>query len=194
MRREETYLLFLNNDTEVQPGSVSAALETIEESESVGVVGGRLVFPDGRLQEAGSIIWNDGSCLGYGRGDSPWDAQYSYVRDVDYCSAAFLLTPRDLFLELGEFDDRYRPAYYEDVDYCVRVWKAGRRVVYNPLALVTHFEFGSASSVSASVAMQLERRAIFVDAHRDWLAAQAPPSAKGVLRARDRHGRGSAFL
>ena len=183
-----TYLLFLNNDTEVQPGSVSAALETIEDSESVGVVGGRLVFPDGRLQEAGSIIWNDGSCLGYGRGDSPWDAQYSYVRDVDYCSAAFLLTPRDLFLELGGFDDRYRPAYYEDVDYCVRVWKAGRRVVYNPLALVTHFEFGSASSVSASVAMQLERRAIFVDAHRDWLTAQAPPSAQGVLRARDRRG------
>jgi GT2 family glycosyltransferase len=189
-----THLLFLNNDTEVQPGSLSAALETIEGSESVGAVGGRLIYPDGRLQEAGSIVWNDGSCLGYGRGESPWDPQYSYVRDVDYCSAAFLLTRRELFLELGGFDDRYQPAYYEDADYCVRVWKTGRRVVYQPRALVTHVEFGSLASVSAAATMQRERRAVFVDAHRDWLVTQATPSPHGLLRARDRRPTGQRIL
>ena len=160
----------------------------------MGAVGGRLVFPDGRLQEAGSIIWNDGSCLGYGRGDSPTAPQYSYVRDVDYCSAAFLLTPRDVFFELGEFDGRYQPAYYEDADYCVRLWKAGRRVVYDPRVLVTHFEFASSTSSAAATAMQLERRALFADVHHEWLAGQVPPATDGVLRARDRHRTGQRIL
>lgn len=188
------YLLFLNNDTEIQAGSLAAALETIARDSSVGAVGGRLVFPDGRLQEAGSIIWNDGSCLGYGRGDSPWKPEYSFVRDVDFCSAAFLLTPRSLFLELGGFDERYQPAYYEDADYCVRLWKAGKRVVYTPRALVTHVEFASSSSAATAVTMQLERRRIFVEAHREWLAGQVPPSTDGVLRARSRHRTGQRIL
>ena len=191
-----TYLLFLNNDTEIQVGAVEAALETLARDVSIGVVGGRLVLPDGRLQEAGSIIWSDGSCAGYGRGDWPEAPQYSFSRDVDYCSAAFMLTPRQLFADLGGFDDRYQPAYYEDVDYCVRVWKANRRVVYDPRAVVQHVEFASSSSATAATAMQLDRRTLLVDAHRDWLAHQPPVSAttKGLLRARDRRHGGQRIL
>jgi GT2 family glycosyltransferase len=187
------YLLFLNNDTELSPGSLAAALDTIMRVPSVGAVGGRLVFPDGRLQEAGSIIWNDGSCLGYGRGDSPWKPEYSFERDVDFCSAAFLLTPRRLFSELGGFDGRYQPAYYEDADYCVRLWKSGSRVVYEPRALVTHFEFASASATSASM-LQHERRSVFVNTHRDWLVHQASPSPRAVWRARARPHRGGQLI
>src|SRR5207237_1429486 len=85
---------------------------------------------DGTLQEAGSIVWRDGSCLGYGRGDAPLQPMYQYVRDVDFCSGALLLTPRALFQQLNGFDERYKPAYYEEVDYCVRLWKLGRHVVH----------------------------------------------------------------
>jgi GT2 family glycosyltransferase len=177
------YLLFLNNDTQLGPGSLAAALETIAGDASIGAVGGRLVFPDGRLQEAGSIIWNDGSCVGHGRGDGPWRPEYSFQRDVDFCSAAFLLTPRRLFAGLGGFDDRYAPAYYEDADYCVRLWKSGMRVVYEPRAVVTHVEFASGSPASAA-ALQLARRTTFVDAHREWLTDQAPPAPSGTWRAR----------
>ena len=184
------YLLFLNNDTVLHAGSVAAALDTIASDPSIGAVGARLVYPDGRLQEAGSIIWSDGSCLGYGRGDSPWLAPYAFERDVDFCSAAFLLTPRSRFAALGGFDPRYEPAYYEDADYCVRLWKAGARVVYQPRALVTHVEFGSAASAARAVAMQLERRTAFVDAHRAWLEHQpAPtPAAPRQASARARPG------
>ena len=111
------------------------------------------------------------------------EAEYSFERDVDFCSAAFLLTPRRLFTELGGFDDRYQPAYYEDADYCVRLWKSGMRVVYDPSAVVTHFEFASASAASA-VTMQLERHTIFVNAHRDWLTHQASPSPLAPWPAR----------
>ena len=187
-------LLFLNNDTVVHPGSVAAALDTLARDPSIGAVGGRLVFPDGRLQEAGSIIWNDGSCLGYGRGDSPWLAPYAFERDVDFCSAAFLLTPRSRFTALGGFDPRYEPAYYEDADYCVRLWKAGARVVYDPRAVVTHVEFGSAASAARAVTMQLERRSTFVDAHRAWLARQPAPLPARPRTASARAGQGLRIL
>jgi GT2 family glycosyltransferase len=188
------YLLLLNNDAEPAPGSVAAALAVVEASSSVGAVGARLVLPDGRLQEAGSIIWNDGSCLGYGRGGSPEAPEYAFTRDVDFCSAAFLMTPRELFLGLGGLDPVYQPAYYEDADYCARLWQAGKRVVYEPRALVTHVEFGSSASAGAAVGQQLARRALFVERHRDWLAGQAPPGPAHVLRARARPPAGKRSL
>ena len=84
-----------------------------------------------------------------------------------------------LFFELGGFDDRYQPAYYEDADYCVRLWKAGRRVVYDPRALVTHFEFASSTSSAAAMAMQLERRALFADLIVTGWRDRYRPSADG---------------
>ena len=56
-----------------------------------GAVGGPIVLPDGTLQEAGSIIWSDGTCVGYGRGRDPGAAEFQFFREVDYCSGAFLL-------------------------------------------------------------------------------------------------------
>jgi GT2 family glycosyltransferase len=179
------HLLFLNNDVELLPGSVAAALTTLETSSSAGAVGGRLILTDGRLQEAGGIVWSDGSCEGYGRGESPWAPEYAFARDVDYCSAAFLMTPRRLFVGLGGFDERFAPAYYEDVDYCVRVWASGRRVVYEPRAIAVHVEFGSSSSRSDAIRMQAERRDRFREKHAAWLQQQGRRSAESLLKSRD---------
>ena len=179
-----THLLFLNSDTELLPGSLQAAVETLEQSPAIGAVGGRLIWPDGRLQEAGAIVWADGSCQAYGRGESPWAPEYAFTRDVDYCSAALLLTPRQLFAETGGFDDRFAPAYYEDVDYCVGLWQRGRRVVYEPRLQAIHVEFASSPSADAALAAQAERHARFVEKHRAWLAKQHPRSPGAVVRAR----------
>src|SRR5262249_9866679 len=108
------YLLFLNNDAELTSGCLETAVDCANHAPDVGAVGGKLILPGGTLQEAGSIIWSDGTCLGYGRGNSPFAPEYSFRRDVDFCSAAFLLTPRELFLRLGGFDLAFSPAYYED--------------------------------------------------------------------------------
>ncbi len=180
------HLLLLNNDAELLPGSLEAAIETLESGPDVGAVGGRLLLPDGTLQEAGSIVWNDGSCLGYGRGQAPDRPEFMFRRDVDYCSGAFLLTPRALFEELGGFDDNFAPAYYEEADYCLRLWRTGRRVVYEPRATVLHYEFASSPSMAHAVRMQAERRTLFVRKHAAELAAQQPPAAERVLAARTR--------
>ncbi len=162
------YLLFLNNDTQLMPNSLSTMVETIETKNNIGAVGGKLIFPDGKLQEAGSIIWQDGSCLGYGRNENPFNPEFSYVKDVDFCSGAMLLTPKDIFITLGKFDPRYEPAYYEDVDYCLKLWSEGYRVVFQPFAIAIHNEFGSSDNTSA-IQLQLINREKFKQKWHDYL-------------------------
>ena len=187
-------LLFLNNDTRVQPASLEAAMQTLRSSATIGAVGGRLVLPDGTLQEAGSIIWNDGTCAGYGRGENPDNFEFTFRRDVDYCSGAFLLTPRPIFERLGCFDERYAPAYYEDTDYCVRLWKQGLRVVYEPQAVVHHYESGSAATAAEVTACIAGNRLAFCNAHEEWLSRQFSPSAANLIAARSARASGKRVL
>ena len=134
------YIMFLNNDTKVTEGWLSSLTGLIESDPSIGMVGSKLVYPDGRLQEAGGIIWSDGSGWNYGRLDDPDKAEYNYVKDVDYISGAAILLPTALWKQIGGFDERFAPAYCEDSDLAFEVRKAGYRVVYQPLSKVIHFE------------------------------------------------------
>jgi O-antigen biosynthesis protein len=182
------YLLLLNNDAQILPGTLEAALNTIRSAPDIGAVGGRLVLLDGTLQEAGSIIWRDGSCLGYGRGDAPFAPMYMFRRDVDYCSGAFLLTPRTIWNRLGGFDELFKPAYYEETDYCSRLWENGLRVVYEPNAVVLHYEFASSSSQKTATELQREHQSTFVDRHRQLLSTHSLPDVNAILSARMRNG------
>ncbi len=134
------YLMFLNNDTQVTEGWLSSLVQLIQSDPSIGMVGSKLVYPDGRLQEAGGIIWSDGSGWNYGRLDDPDKPEYNYVKDVDYISGAAILLSRDLWNQIGGFDTRFAPAYCEDSDLAFEVRRAGYRVVYQPLSKVIHFE------------------------------------------------------
>jgi GT2 family glycosyltransferase len=168
------YLLFLNNDVFMNEDCVSWLTKTLESASDVGGAGAKLVWRDGRIQEAGSVIWPDGSAHGYGRGDDPSKPQYCYARDVDFCSAACLIVRRDAFEKLGGFDEAFTPAYYEDADLCIRLWNAGYRVVYQPLAIATHIEFGSSSSETAKNLME-KHRAVFLEKHRNTLKNRPIP-------------------
>ncbi len=134
------YIMFLNNDTQVTKGWLSSLVNLMESDASIGMAGSKLVYPDGRLQEAGGIIWSDGSGWNYGRLDDPDKPEYNYVKDVDYISGAAILLPSWLWKQIGGFDTRFAPAYCEDSDLAFEVRKAGYRVVYQPLSKVIHFE------------------------------------------------------
>src|SRR5690606_30975366 len=169
------HLVLLNNDTVPQPGWLHALLATFETHPDAGLVGAQLLYPDGRLQEAGGIVFNDGSARNYGRFGDPSDPRHAYLRDIDYASAAAIAIPRDLFLQLGGFDARYAPAYYEDTDLAFAVRAAGRRVLYQPGARVIHDEGASSGTdISSGVkACQVRNREVFL-AHRHEALARLP--------------------
>jgi GT2 family glycosyltransferase len=181
------YLLLLNNDAQLLPGAVQSALETLRSSPDIGAVGGRIILLDGTLQEAGSIVWKDGSCAGYGRGDEPFAPMYSFRRDVDYCSGAFLLTAREVWNDLGGFDHAFEPAYYEETDYCMRLWERGMRVVYEPTATILHYEFGSSQSALAAISLQARNQKRFAERHRRALERHEDSRTGQILRARSAH-------
>jgi GT2 family glycosyltransferase/SAM-dependent methyltransferase len=134
------YVLFLNNDTIVEPNWLDELVVTFQTVPQAGLVGAKLIYPNGKLQEAGGIIWNDGSAWNYGRYDDPDKPEYSYLRQVDYCSGACIILPRTLFLAVGGFDELFAPAYGEDSDLAFKVRQAGKLVLYQPEAEIVHFE------------------------------------------------------
>ena len=179
-------LLLLNSDAFVRHGTIEAALRTLDNDATIGAVGGRLILPSGVLQEAGSIVWSDGSTLGYGRGLQPEVGEAMFRRDVDYCSGAFLLTPRVAWRTLGGFDEAYCPAYYEEADYCMRLREIGLRVVYEPTAVIDHFEFGSEAKTGEAAATMIRNRNRFSRRHAARLAVyHHAPSVDAVLAARE---------
>ena len=141
------YLAFLNNDTIPSDGWLAGLLGTFSRYPDAGVVGAKLLFPDGSLQEAGGRIFRDGTGINFGKFDREAESPlYNFVREVDYCSGAALATPRALFESIGGFDTTFRPAYYEDVDYCFTVRSRGRKVLYQPAARVIHVEGGTSGT------------------------------------------------
>lgn len=171
------YLVFLNNDTAPLPGWLEALVGMAEGDPTVGAAGAQLVYPDGRLQEAGGLIFSDGSGWNFGRFADPLNPAYLVPAEVDYCSGAALLVRRELFERLGGFDRRYAPAYYEDTDLCFGIRSLGYKVMYCPSSTVLHFEGITAGTDLSSgfKRYQAINREKFVAKWAAELARQDPP-------------------
>lgn len=170
------YLLFVNNDAVLHEDALQATLRTLRADPSIGALGARVVLAEGGLQEAGNKVFGDGSAGGIGRGEDAFGHAALAGRSTDYVSGVFLATPASLWRALDGFDERLAPAYYEDTDYCLRVWQAGFRVWYEPAIVVEHLESGSATGGSAAALMDRNRE-IFCALHALWLARQPHPQA-----------------
>jgi len=176
------YLVFLNNDTVPLSGWLEEMIALAESDSRIGVVGAKLVYPNGQLQEAGGIIFSDGNGWNFGRYDNPQNEQYNKICEVDYCSGACLLVRRDLFNQVGGFDLQYAPAYYEDADLCFSIRQLGYKVMYCPSAVVIHAEGVTAGRdlTSGWKQYQIRNREKFVAKWQTELKAQPENPAVSI--------------
>ncbi len=134
------YIVFLNNDTQVQQGWLKALLSVMETNGNTGLVGSKLLYPNGLVQEAGGIVWRDANIQQYGKKWEAGEVGVNFIREADYISGASIMIRKELWDKIGGFDERFVPAYYEDVDLAFQVREKGYKVVYQPESEVVHFE------------------------------------------------------
>lgn len=173
-------LVLLNNDTVPQPGWLDALLGTFSTHPESGLVGAQLLYPDGRLQEAGAAIRADGSADKLGRNERADAPLHAFVKRVDYCSGAAIAITAHLFRQAGGLDTRYAPAFYEDTDLGMQVRRLGRQVLVQPAARVVHVEGATTGTDTRSGVKQYQVRnqVLFRERWQDLLAAH--PSAAAV--------------
>jgi GT2 family glycosyltransferase len=173
-------LLFLNNDALVTKGCLKAMLSLIDSDDKIGAVGAKLIYPDGRLQEAGGMIFSDGRPWNFGNGDDPEKEIYNQICEVDYCSGACFLVRKSLFDALGGFDERYSPGFYEEADLSFAMRKIGYKVLYNPEAVVIHH--GSVTAGDNAYWWGQINRKKFIEKWESELTRQGePPSITGEI-------------
>ncbi|MFF2480878.1 glycosyltransferase [Paenibacillus sp. NPDC058071] len=182
------YIFFLNNDTNVQSNWLDHLLSVIESDPTTGMVGSKLIYPDGRQQEAGGIIWSDASGWNYGRLDDPEKPEYNYVKEADYISGAAILIRTSLWIELGGFDERYVPAYFEDTDLAFAVRALGYKVLLQPKSVIVHFEGISHGTDTGSgiKSYQVKNKEKFLEKWKIELEKNQFANAEHVFLARDR--------
>jgi len=143
------YILFLNSDTEAHRSFLELMLLNFL-SPDVGAVGAKLIFTDnpdygspGTVQHCGVARNGNGSPYHIFHGKAAEDLIVNVRREINCVTGACLLTPRELFQEVGGFNPIFRIGAFEDVDYCWSIREKGYKVIYEPLAVLGHYFAGS---------------------------------------------------
>lgn len=151
------YILLLNNDAQFLNPVAHALMGCLDNNSLLGGAGPKMIYPNGRLQEAGCSIDSRGDTQMIGLFKDPEEPSANYERDTHYISGAALMVRRSL---VGDtlFDERYIPAYCEDTDLCLRIWSQGSRIRYCPDAVVAHHLSVSTGRQSVARRLQLVAR------------------------------------
>ncbi len=137
------FVLLLNSDTIVTNGAIENALTKLKSDPKIGLVGSKLINIDGSVQEAGGVIWSDTRVENFMRGKSSRIPYVEFDRVSGYVSGAALFSTKKIWDELGGFDQKFTPAYYEDTDICVRARSKGYKVYYCHDSEIIHAEGGT---------------------------------------------------
>jgi GT2 family glycosyltransferase len=164
------YICFLNNDALLCEDTIDESLACLNRYGDCAIVGGKVLHADGYIQDAGSIVFSDGSCSGLGRRRDPGHHLYNFERTVDYISGAFFASATRLIRELGCFDISFAPAYYEETDLCFRSAARSVPVVYSPAVNIYHYEFGSSTGNEWAIKQMATNQKRFCEIHAERLS------------------------
>ena len=177
MRARGRYLLFLNNNTIVMPGWLAALVEPLEASEDVAIAGSKVLSPEGRIQEAGGRLFNDGSTTRIGQ-DAPREApEHNTASEADYVSSVSMLVRRSFWETSDGFDERYDSTGGEDVDLALSAKEQGFRVIYQPTSELVHFpqQVKATQAEENSQEPQARDGRLLLEKWGDAVAADYPP-------------------
>ena len=178
------HIVFLNNDTTVQPDWLAPLVRLADADPLVGLVGCKLLNPDGTVQEAGGAVLRNGWGLPYGAGRDPAAPEFNFVRDVDVAIGACILVRREAFQQAGGFDERYAPAFYEEFDLAFELRSRGWRVVYQPASAVVHHGSNSYGTEARDRHSQANHAKFCVKWARTLLTQPQPNAPELQIRAR----------
>lgn len=173
------YVMLLNNDVEVTNGFLDALIDAFERFPNVGLAGSKLLYPDGRLQDAGGLVWKSGNPWNYGNGQNPWDPRFCYARQADYLTGAAMMTTKAIWDEVGGLSSYLEPMYFEDTDFAFKLRAAGYRTYFAPASVVYHFE-GMTSGTDTSSGFKRHQEINRPKFKRRWAAAYAGFGEQGV--------------
>ncbi len=144
---ESEWVLLLNNDTRVIDGDwLSAMVEHIQRKE-VGAVGAKLLYPDRTIQHGGVIVGLFGLAGHAFRGLQPdtlaGGGLLNVIRNCSAVTGACLLTKKALYQSCGGLNEQHLPVSFNDVEYCLKLRRAGYSIVYTPYAELIHHESAS---------------------------------------------------
>src|SRR5262245_48648946 len=131
-------LILLHDDAEIEPGWMEALVETADAHSEAGAIGCRVLYPDGRLQWAGGILWRTGSSSFPWVGEAPAATAFDRLRAVDFCGTSSLLVRAALWDCIGGLDERFYPVYYVDIDLAMAMRKLGFTVLNQPNSCIRH--------------------------------------------------------
>ena len=170
---QDNDVVLLNNDVEVHYEWLSHLCHTARLNESCGIVGAKVLYPNGRLQEYGSEIYADGAGTNIGKGDNPDQPEYNSIKSVPYVSGCCMYINRSTIAAIGILDIGYAPCYFEDSDYCYTAWKNDIMTLVNPKSVITHYEGASAGNDESSgfKKYQAINRGKFLSKHKEDIVA-----------------------
>jgi len=183
------YLVILHDDAEIEPGWLEALVAAAEAHPEAGAVGGKVLHPDGSLQNAGMILWRDGTTAPPWIGPVPPPSAFDQPRAVDYCGTSSLLVRADTWDAVGGLDERFFPAYYVDVDLAMAIRRHGQVVWYEPRSVIRHHR-GASGEIRFRLFVTERNRRLFLEKWEGALEEHEPrgqeDSAAAVGRALER--------
>jgi GT2 family glycosyltransferase len=176
-RSRGKFIALLNNDTIPLSGWLDRLVFELESDPDIGIAGSKLLYPNMQVQELGSQIFNDGSGWNLGKHTEHFLPEHSFTREVDYVSAAAILVRAELLAKTRGFDERFVPAYYEDVDLAMQARENGFKVVAVHDSYVIHIEGGTHGGNSSQGVKQFQElnKAKFVEKWKDELTSHWEP-------------------
>jgi GT2 family glycosyltransferase len=179
------FLVLLHDDAEVESSWLETLVETAEAHPEAGAIGGMALYPDGRLQYAGMILWRDGRSSPPWTGETPAPAAFDRLRAVDFTGTSSVLVRASAWDAIGGLDERFYPVYYVDVDLAMALRRIGFAVLYEPRSRIRHHRSASTNHRFRSFLIERNRR-LFIQKWGEALEQHEPfveGSAEAVERA-----------